>query len=106
MLLPRSWPSRPKMSHPILMSLDWLPIKFRIPFNILVILFRALHGQAPAYKELLQPYNTSGSLKSLDEGLLVVPCARLKTKGDFAFEVVPTKLWNSLPLDLSSLKIS
>ncbi len=31
----------------ILLSLHWLPIKFRIHFKLLVLTFRALHGQAP-----------------------------------------------------------
>uniref|UniRef100_A0A0E9XEA4 Uncharacterized protein n=1 Tax=Anguilla anguilla TaxID=7936 RepID=A0A0E9XEA4_ANGAN len=86
----------PKRSHvmPILKSLHWLPIKFRIHFKILVIVYRALHGQAPVYiKELLQPYKPSRNLRSSDQGLLVVPRSRLKTKGDCAFEVIAPKLW-------------
>ncbi len=88
---------------PILIFLHWLSIKFRIQFKILVITFRALHGQAPAYiRDLLQPYIASRSLRSSDQGLLVVPRSRLKNKGDCAFVlfVVAPKLWNSLPLDL------
>ncbi len=34
---------------PILTSLHWLPVKQRIKFNILVFVFKALHGLAPAY---------------------------------------------------------
>ncbi len=79
-------------------------IKFRIQFKILVITFRALHGQAPAYiKELLQPCVTCRNTRSSDQGLLDVHCSRLKTKGDCAFEVETPKLWNSLPLDLRSV---
>ena len=88
---------------PILASLHWLPIKFRIQFKVLVITYRALHGQAPAYIcDLLRPYSPSRSLRSSDQGLLVVPRARLKTKGDRAFQTVAPKLWNALPLDLRS----
>ncbi len=50
-----------KRSHvtPILISLHWLPVKFRIHFKILVMVFRALHGQAPVYiNEMLKPYNS------------------------------------------------
>ena len=96
----------PKRSHvtPILIALHWLPIKFRIQFKVLVVTYRALHGQAPTYiRDLLQPYLTSRSLRSSDQGLLVVPRSRLKTKGDCAFEVVAPKLWNSLPLNLRSV---
>uniref|UniRef100_A0A672G6V9 Reverse transcriptase domain-containing protein n=1 Tax=Salarias fasciatus TaxID=181472 RepID=A0A672G6V9_SALFA len=40
-----------RWSHitPVLSSLHWLPIKFRIDFKILVLTFRALHDQAPKY---------------------------------------------------------
>ena len=100
-LLTRSW----KMTRitPILFSFHWLPIRFRIHFKVLVFTYRALHGQAPAYiSDLLHPYITSRSLRSSDQGLLVVPRARLKTKGDRAFEVVAPTLWNALPIDIRS----
>ncbi|KAF7654611.1 hypothetical protein LDENG_00067310 [Lucifuga dentata] len=37
-----------RRSHitPILCGLHWLPINFRVHFKILVLTFRALHGQA------------------------------------------------------------
>ena len=67
-----------RMTHitPILSSLKWLPVKFRIHFK------GVLHGQAPVYiSHLLHPYITSRSLRSSDQGLLVVPHSQLKTKG-------------------------
>ncbi len=89
---------RSHVTH-IFMSLHWLPINFRIQFKIPV--HRALHGQAPSYIiELLRPYNTSRTLRSSDQGLLVVPHITLKTEGDYAFEVVAPNLWNCLLLEL------
>lgn len=56
--------SRGSHVTPFLISLHWLPIKFGIQFKLLVIMFRALHGQAPAsIKEILQPYNFSRNLR-------------------------------------------
>lgn len=76
----------------ILIVLHWLPIKFRIQFKIVVIAYRALHDQAPAYiRDLL----SSRSLRSSDQGFLVVPPSRLKSRGDCA---LAPKLWNSLSL--------
>ena len=87
----------------MLASLHWLPVKFRIQFKVLVMAYRAQHGQAPAYIcDLLHPYVAGRSLRSSDQNLLVVPRTRLKTKGDRAFEVVAPRLWNSLPPDLRS----
>ena len=34
---------------PVLKSLHWLPVSVRIEFKILLLTFRALHGQAPSY---------------------------------------------------------
>ena len=54
---------------PILMSLRWLDIKFRIQCKILVTMFKALHVQtADHIKEPPLPYNTSRSLSSSDQG--------------------------------------
>ena len=34
---------------PVLSSLHWLPVRFRVDFKVLVITYRALNGQAPKY---------------------------------------------------------
>ena len=34
---------------PLLFNLHWLPVKFRIPFKIILITFKALKRLAPAY---------------------------------------------------------
>lgn len=66
----------------------------------LVFSYRAIHGQAPVYIQLLHPFITSRSYWSSDQGFLVVPCTRLRTKGDHAFEVVAPTLWNALLIGL------
>ena len=52
--------------------------------------------------DLLHPSITSRLRRSSDQGLLVVPCFQLKTKGDRAFEVVALTLWNAIPIDIQS----
>ncbi len=84
---------------PMLHPLHGLCDKFRVHFKILPLTYRAPHSQAPAYiSELLHPHITSGSLRSSDQGLLVVPRTRLKTEGEF--EAVAPALRNHLPKDL------
>ena len=86
---------------PILASLHWLPVSFRIDFKILLFVFKALHGLAPVYiTELLKPHAPSRSLRSANQSLLVVPKTRLKSRGDRAFSVAAPKLWNALPLQV------
>ncbi len=59
---------------PILQSLHWLPIKFRISYKIWLLTYRTLNGLAPAYlTNLLSRYNPTRSLRSQNSGLLIVP---------------------------------
>lgn len=86
---------------PVLMSLRWLPVTFRIEFKILVFVYKSLHGLAPGYLSVLVlPHNPTRSLRSGDLGLLSVCRTRLKHRGDRAFARVGPKLWNSLPLSI------
>ena len=94
-----------KIDHisPVLATLHWLPVKYRIQFKILLFVFKALHGLAPDYiTELLTPYSTSRLLRSTDKSLLFIPPTKLKTRGDRAFSAIGPKLWNSLPQTIRS----
>ena len=84
---------------PILASLHWLPIQFRIHFKILLYAFKSLNGFAPPYlSELLHPYIPAHSLRSDDQLLPSVSKSKRKLRGDCAFAVLAPKLWNDLPL--------
>ena len=83
---------------PILASLHWLPIKSRIEFKIILLTYKALHGQAPSYlKELIIPYYPSRTLRSQDAGFLVVPIVSKSRLGARAFSYQAPLLWNKLP---------
>ena len=95
----------PRYIHttPVLCSLHWLPVKFRIDFKILLFTFKAIYGHAPGYlidliaiKE--QPrYN----LRSASGLILKYPSLKLKkTLGDRAFSSAAPNLWNNLPLHI------
>ncbi len=93
---------------PVLASLHWLPVKFRVDFKVLVFVFKALHGLAPiCISDLLHFYSPVRTLRSSSHKLLIVPKSRLKSKGNRAFSVHGPMLWNSLPLSIrSSLTLS
>ncbi|KAI5086446.1 hypothetical protein C0J45_2304, partial [Silurus meridionalis] len=83
---------------PILSSLHWLPVKFRIDYKLLLFTYKALNGLTPMYLfSLLTRYYPSCSLRSQNFGLLVVPRIATSTKGGRAFSHLALKLWNSLP---------
>ncbi len=88
---------------PILQSLHWLPIKFRISYKIVLLAYKALNCLAPAYlTSLLSHYNPTRSLKSQNSGLLVVPRIAKSTKVYRTFSYLVSKLWNSLPDNVRS----
>ena len=86
-----------------LKQLHWLPVKQRVHFKILVLTYKCLHGQGPAYLiDLLQPNKpTRPGLRSSapkDSYLqLSVPRTKCKTFADRSFSMAAPTLWNSLP---------
>ncbi|KAF7641597.1 hypothetical protein LDENG_00276220, partial [Lucifuga dentata] len=86
---------------PLLASLHWFPVRFRIEFKILLISFKALLGLAPSYiTEMLTPYESVRSFRSSGGNLVAVPKSRLKSKGDRAFAIRALLLWNELPEEI------
>ena len=77
----------------ILRNLQWLPVRDRIIFKVLLISFKALHGQAPQYiSELLDECRPSRTLTSRCRNLLTVPRSYTVTYGDRSFSVAAAKL--------------
>ena len=92
----------PKFAHitPAIMSLHWLPIKFRIVFKILLVTFKCIHGIGPVYLSgLLKFYAPSRTnMRSSSLLHLQVPRSKSVRAGDISFSVAAPRLWNSLPL--------
>lgn len=88
---------------PVLCKLHWLPVRYRIIFKVLLLVYKGLNGLAPAYiSELLHYRTSSRSLRSSSQRLLSIPRTSLKTYGDRAFSAAGPRLWNDLPLSLRS----
>ena len=90
---------------PLLRNLHWLPIRQRIAFKILLIVYKALNGQAPCYISELLAWKAnahSHNLRSSKDRLILKPPTQLTkvTLGDRAFICAAPKLWNSLPLSV------
>ena len=52
-------------STAVFRQLHWPPVKWRINYKIVVLVFRALHGLAPAYvSTLIMPYEPRRALRS------------------------------------------
>ena len=92
-----------KFDHisPVLQSLHWLPVPFRIKFKILITTYKALHGLAPGYiSDLIHQYTPARTLRSSSDIQLTVPKTKLVSCGDRAFRSAAPRLWNSLPNDI------
>ena len=88
-----------------LKQLHWLPIKSRIEYKVLTIVFRCKHGMAPKYlQDLLEPRELHRQgLKSNGRQLLRVPPTTRKTFADKSFSVKGPRLWNNLPSHLQTI---
>ena len=86
---------------PIMISLHWLPIPYRIKYKVLLLTHKCVHGKAPEYlSSLLTLYEPGRALRSADCYLLKEKQMRLKTYGDRAFSAAAPRLWNTLPITL------
>ena len=83
---------------PLLKELHWLPVKFRCQFKTATLAYRHFDGTLPKYlSDSLHTYQSSRSLRSSSEKLLLVPKRNLKTVGDQSFSFLAPTIWNSLP---------
>ena len=73
---------------PILKTLQWLPIRYRTEYKLLLLAFKALHHLAPSYlTDLLQLYHPTRTLRSSSDALLTEHSARLRN-----YVIVPSAL--------------
>ena len=97
-----------KYSHitPVLYELHWLPVEARINFKVLLLTFKAIHGQAPLYiKNLIVIKSPSNYSIRSHKGLLLEPPKgkMLTTLGARSFQFSAPHLWNNLPLSIRAL---
>ncbi len=91
---------------PLLRDLHWLRVPERIEFKLALLVFRCLHGTAPAYlaDDIQRVANLDGRrrLRSGSTAALVIPPTRRSTLGDRAFPVAAARIWDSLPSAVTS----
>jgi hypothetical protein len=84
------------------MRLHWLPVKYRVIFKVVLLVYKALHGLAPKYIRDMLTYKQSNnnSLRSDELGHLHVPSTRRKSFGDRVFLKAGPTLWNLVPCEI------
>ena len=94
-----------KFSHitPVLRSLHWLPIKQRVQFKLLILVFKAINGLARNYiSNLVNILRPSKHLLRRNNEILLEPYngKTKKTLGYRAFAVAAPRLFNSLSREI------
>ena len=92
-----------RMDHitPTLTKLHWLPVKYRIEYKILLLVYKCVTGVAPSYlASLIPPYIPGrSSLRSASSNQR----AKQITKKKYgAFSNSGPHLWNNINLDLKN----
>ena len=99
-----------KWSHitPALKSLHWLPVKQRVIFKTVTLIYKYLHSGLPKYfGKYIIPYESSAntcladkSKKYLEAPFFNRRVHKSKTNFDCCFSTDSTTLWNGLPEDV------
>jgi len=86
---------------PVLCELHLLPIRYRIIFKILLLVYKSLNGISPSYLAQKLHYRShTRSLRSVSNELLMQPGSYTQTYGDRAFAVHAPREWNLLPYEI------
>ncbi len=89
---------------PVLRSLHWLPVTFRIDFKVLLLVYKPLNGLGPKYfADMLTEYKPNRPLRSLGSSQLEIPRVHTK-KGESAFSYFAARSWNQLPEEIRCAK--
>ena len=89
-------------SIPLLRSLHWLPVRFRILFKNHLLTYKTLCEKQPVYlHSMFATSISSHSLRSNNDNSLWVPRVKTNT-GARAFHSCAPSLWNNLPLSVRS----
>ena len=88
---------------PVLESLHWLAVKYRILFKLLLLTYKCLNGLGPSYLScLVMPRKHRYEPRPQYQGQLQIPEARLKSYGERSFGFSAPTEWNKLPIDVRS----
>ena len=92
---------RREHASPLLNQLHWLPIKERILFKILLLVYKCLHNCAPVYLiDLLNHFDPPRNLRSAQDQPRLIVHRTYTNSGDSAFCNAAPRCWNALPLHI------
>ena len=88
----------PVMLH----ELHWLPIKMRVMYKLILMVYKSQHDMVPDYIAAhLLDYIPSRHLRSSEQWVVIKTHSHY---GDISFQVAAAKLWNAAPFQLKSIQ--
>ncbi len=91
---------------PVLRSLHWLPVTFRIDFKVFLLVYKSLNGLGPKYiADMLTEYKPNRPLRSLGSSQLEIPKGSHKTR-ESALAIMPPAAGTSFQKRSDVLNIS
>ncbi len=89
---------------PVLRSLHWLPVTFRIDFKVLLLIYKSLNGLGPKYiADMLTEYKPNRPLRPVGPSQI----SRVHTQqGQSAFSYFAARSWSQLPEEIRCAKTS
>ena len=79
-------------------DLHWLPIRARIDYKILILVFRALNSGTPSYiSDIVKHQTRNRPVRSRHLHQLQTPTTNTKAYGDRCLVYAAPRLWNALP---------
>ncbi len=89
---------------PVLKSLHWLPVTFRIDFKVLLLVYKSLNGLGPKYiADMLTEDKPNRPLRSIGSSQLEIPRVHTKQE-ESAFSYYAARSWNQLPEEIRCAK--
>ncbi len=81
---------------PVLRSLYWLPVTFRIAFKVLLLVYKSLNGLGPKYiADMLTEYKPNRPLISVRSSQLEIPRVHTQNKGSLILAILLPAVRNS-----------
>ncbi len=89
---------------PVLGSLHWLPVTFRIDFKVLLLVYKSLNGLGPKYiTDMLTEYKPNRPLRLVGSSQLEIPRVHIK-QGESDFSSYAAHSLNQLPEEIRCAK--
>ena len=90
---------------PVFQKLHWLPVRYRIMHEMLILTYIYIHRLAPLYlQEPIQEYKPTRNLRSSSKLNLISATVSTLTYGHRSFSKTATELWNNLPMHVKNCR--